>query len=126
MVFSSHAAVRHGPSLVPLLNLVEQDRPLVCRRGGVDVLGVAGDGDAGVLRAGNLDGGVLGQLGDHRVRVGVGPAVQVLHQLRDATGGWLPPRRVRSPSPSDHRSLALGYALLLRLSTRTAPAGSGR
>ena len=74
-----------------LLNLVEQDRPLVRRGGGVDLLGVAGDRDARILGARNLDRGVLYQLGDHRVGIRVRPAVQLLHKLRDAkVGGFHP------------------------------------
>ena len=53
------------------------------------MLGVAGDGDAGVLRAGDLHGGVLGQLGDHGVGVGVWPAVQFLHDFGNAKVGGL-------------------------------------
>ena len=59
----------------------------------VDVLGVSGDGDARVLRAGYLDRGVLGQFGYDGVGVGVDSAVQVLHDLRDADMGGLYPRR---------------------------------
>ncbi len=77
-----------------LLDLVEQQRPLVRRRRGVDVLGVAGDGDTCVLRTGNLDGRVLGQLGDHGVGVGVGPAVQVLHDLGDSKVGGVHLNRI--------------------------------
>ena len=72
---------------MPLLDLVEQQRPLVRRRRGVDVLAVAGDGDACVLRTRDFDGRMFGQLGDHGVGVGVGPAVQVLHHLRDSPVG---------------------------------------
>ena len=61
------------------------------RGGGVDVLGVAGDGDARILGTRNLDRGMLGQLGDHRVGIRVRPAVQLLHKLRDAEVGSLHP-----------------------------------
>ncbi len=58
------------------------------RRGrGVDVSGVTGYRDARILGAPNLDGGMLCQLGDHRVGIRVRPAVQLLHNLRDAQVG---------------------------------------
>ena len=53
------------------------------------MLGVAGDRDACVLRAGDLHGGVLGQLGDDGIGVGVGPAVQLLHDFGNAEVGYL-------------------------------------
>ena len=40
---------------------------------------------------GNLDRGMLYQLGDHRVRIRVRPAVQFLHKLRDAEVGSFHP-----------------------------------
>ena len=67
-----------------LLNLVQQNRPLVRCGGGVDVLRIAGDGDARILCARNLDRGMFCQLRDHGFGIRVRPAVQLLHNLRDA------------------------------------------
>ncbi len=79
---------------MPLLDLVEQHRIDMRRGRSVDVLGVAGDRDPGVLGSWHFDGGMLCQLGDHRLRVGVRSAVQLLYQLGNAQMGGLHPTRL--------------------------------
>lgn len=68
--------------VIALLDLVEQQRPMRCRGGRLDLASVAGERDACVLRARNFGGRVFGQLGDHCVRVSIGSVVQTAHQFR--------------------------------------------
>ena len=84
MVFSSHAAVRHGPSRWRCWILSSSSGQLCVAAGVSMCLALRVSVMPGVLRAGDLDGGVLCQFGDHGVGIGVGPAVQSLHKLGDA------------------------------------------
>lgn len=87
---------------------------------GVDVLAIARDGDARILRARNLHGGVLGQLGDHRVGVRIRAAVQALDELSNTQVGRFYLGWIVQRSPSAH---LMGFT---RLRVVDAPGDSDR